>query len=109
MNEEQYELLKKTYTLASENNRMLHAQRRNAFIGGLIKIAIYAALVIVPLWYMLPYLQQAIGMLNTAQERMSEVQGAMNKIQGASNQVGGQFQDMSKFLEDFQKSMPSVR
>ncbi len=107
MNEEQFELLKKTYALASENNRILHAQRRNAFIGSIIKIAIYAAIVILPLWYMLPYLQQAMGMLNTAQQRMNEVQGAMNKIQGATNQVGGQFQDMNKFIEELQKSIPA--
>ncbi len=109
MNEEQFELLKKTYALASENNRILHAQRRNAFVGGIIKIAIYAAIVILPLWYMLPYLQQAIGMLNTAQQKMNEVQGAMNKIQGATNQVGGQFQDVNKFLQDFQKNLPKTQ
>ncbi|MFM2414888.1 MAG: hypothetical protein RI911_581 [Candidatus Parcubacteria bacterium] len=109
MNEEQYELLKKTYTLASENNRMLHASRRNAFVGSIIKIGIYAALVIVPLWYVMPYLQATMSALNTAQQKMQEVQGAVNKIQGATNSVGNQFQEVNKMIGDFQKVIPGTR
>jgi hypothetical protein len=109
MNEEQFELLKKTYSLASENNRMLHANRRNAFIGSIIKIGIYAAIVILPLWYMLPYLQATMNALNAAQQKMQEVQGAVGKIQGVTNQVGGQFQDINNFIGEIQKNIPGTK
>ncbi|MFZ2593400.1 MAG: hypothetical protein WAX38_01350 [Minisyncoccia bacterium] len=104
MNEEQYELLKRTFALASENNRMLHAQRRNAFLGGLIKIVIYAAFIILPLYYLLPMLQTAMTQLN-------KVQGALNQVQGATKQVSDQFggvNDVMNQLQQLQNKLPKT-
>jgi hypothetical protein len=74
------DLLKETYKLTRENNRMIHAMRRNAFIGGIIKIVIYAALIGVPIWllvtYVYPILNTAVGTLNQVQGQVQQVQGA---------------------------------
>jgi hypothetical protein len=104
MNEEQYELLKRTFSLASENNRMLHAQRRNAFIGGLIKIITWAAFIILPLYYLLPMLQSAMTQLN-------KVQTTLNQAQDATKKVGNQFSglnDVMNQLQDIGKKIPKV-
>ena len=86
------QMLQETYRLAKENNKMLHAMRRNAFWGGLVKFIIYAALLIAPLWlyanYLAPIMDQ---MLKT----MNELQGTGAKAQA---QFGG-FQDVLKQLQ----------
>lgn len=105
MNEEQYELLKRTFALVSENNRMLHAQRRNAFIGSVIKMVLWAAFIILPLYYLLP-------MLNNAMTQLNKVQGALNQVQGATQQVSTQFggiNDVINQLQDLQGKLPNVQ
>jgi hypothetical protein len=91
------DLLKETYKLARENNRMIHAMRRNAFIGGIIKIVIYVALIGVPIWllftYVYPILNTAIGALNEVQGQVEQVQGAgsagFNNLMGQIKNIPG--------------------
>jgi septal ring factor EnvC (AmiA/AmiB activator) len=109
MNEEQYELLKKTYALASETNRILHAQRRNAFIGSIVKMAIYMAMIILPFYYLMPYLKTAMDTANSASQKIQEVQGTINKIQGATSQVSGQLQDFNKMINNVQQVIPGAK
>lgn len=94
------ELLKRTYELARENNRMLHAMRRNAFIGGLIKMAIYGALIIVPLWYftttVLPLLNSAVGAMNNVQGKAVEFGAGVEGVQGTLNQLKGLLPTLSQ-------------
>jgi len=72
--------LQEIYRLAKDNNRMLHAMRRNAFIGGIIKILVYVVLFIgLPLWLYVTYLAPTLeNLLNT----MNQIQGT-----GASAQL----------------------
>jgi len=95
--------MQEMYRMTRENNRMLHSMRRNAFLGGIIKIIVYGALVLVPLWfyyqYFAPVLEQ---MLHT-----------MQQIQGTSTQAQtqfGQFQDMwQKFEQQFKAPSTSAK
>lgn len=87
--------MQEMYRMTRENNRMLHSMRRNAFLGGIIKILVYGALVLVPLWFYYQYFGPVLEqMLHT-----------MQQIQGTSTQAQsqfGQFQDMwQKFEQQF--------
>ena len=49
--------LQEIYRLTKENNQMLHAMRRNAFLGGLFKFIFYAVVFIaLPAWVYITYL-----------------------------------------------------
>ena len=78
--------------LTKENNRMLHAMRRNSFIGGIVKTLVWLAFILVPLWlymeYVMPMLQ---SMLDT-----------YSKIQGTSAQAQAQLGQMSGYMQQFQ-------
>ncbi len=82
--------------LVRENNRMLHAMRRNAFLGGLLKTIMWIALVIVPLWFYMQYLAPVMqGMLKT-----------MNQIQGTSAGAQAQFGGFGDALKKFESQFP---
>lgn len=53
--------LEEIYKLEKENNRMLHAMRRQAFLGAIFRIFMYALALGVPIWlfftYMMPVLE----------------------------------------------------
>ena len=87
------------YRLVKENNRMLHAMRRNAFWGGLIKFIIYAALLLAPIWL---YLQYLAPVVNEALKTMQQIQGT-----GAKAQT--QFGDFSTMLKEFQSKLQSTK
>ena len=42
--------------LTKENNKMLHAMCRSAFFGGIFKLLMWAAFIIVLLWLYMQYL-----------------------------------------------------
>jgi len=87
--------LEEVYRLTKDNNRMLHAMRRNAFIGGLIKILLYVLfLVVVPYWVYTTYLAP---MLESTME-------AVNQIQGTGAQVQTQFSGLQEMLNKFDLS-----
>lgn len=73
------ELLQRIYELERDNNRMLHAMRRNSFIGGIFRVLMWIAALGIPIWlymqYLAPVLNQAIDTMNKAQESMEKVQG----------------------------------
>ncbi|MBI2612448.1 hypothetical protein HYW59_01380 [Candidatus Kaiserbacteria bacterium] len=79
--------------LTQENNRMLHAMRRNAFWGGVIKFVLYAlVLVIAPLWLYATYLAPMV-------EQLSET---YQQIQGTGAKAQAQFSDFQNLLKQFQ-------
>ena len=81
--------------LAKENNKMLHAMRRNAFIGGLIKILLYVLfLVVVPYWVYTTYLAPVL----------ESTMEAVNQIQGTGAQVQTQFSGLQEMLNKFDLS-----
>ena len=93
------EMLRETYRLVQDNNRMLRGMRRSAFWGGLIRIVFYAALLLVPVWfyftYMAPIVEQT---LNT-----------MNQIQGSGARAQTEFGNLQDLLKQLQAYMPSTQ
>lgn len=95
------DLLQETYKIARDNNRMLHAMRRNAFLGGVLKIVIYSAFVIIPLWFFAKYVSP---ILNSAVSTLNQVQGGIDSTTNAGAQVGAQFSG----LLDQLKNIPGI-
>lgn len=98
MTPEQDRLLRQTYEMALENNRMLHATRRNAFLGSIIKGVFYLLIVvIIPLWayqtYLAPILQsaqQTLGEVQSANEKaQAGIGGAQNALEGIKSSLSG--------------------
>lgn len=75
--------------LTKENNRMLHAQRRGAFFGGIFRVVTWVAFIIIPLYLYLQYVAPMMqGMLETYQQ-----------LQGTSASAQAQFGQMNQYLE----------
>jgi hypothetical protein len=77
---------------------MIHAMRRNAFLGTVVKLVLYALIfVAAPLWlytsYLAPMLDQ---LLNTYQQ-----------IQGTGAQAQAQLSDLQGFFEQFKNGFSS--
>ena len=89
-------MLRETYRLSKENNQMLHAMRRNAFWGGIIKFIIYAAFVIVPLWFYMQYLAPV----------MNEALSAMQQMQGTGAKAQAQLSDFQNMIKELQSKIP---
>lgn len=86
------QMLRETYRLTLENNRMLHRMRRNAFWGGIIRFIVYAALLAAPIWFYLSYLAPVVDkMFNTAQQ-----------LQGSGAQATAQFSQMQEAWKQFE-------
>ena len=90
--------LEETYRLAKENNAMLHAMRRNAFWGGILKIIIYAAFILVPLWF---YMQYLAPVMNQALE-------AMQKVEGTGANAQAQISSLQNIIKDLQSKVPGL-
>ncbi len=78
--------------LTKDNNRILHAARRSAWLGGIFKLIVWTAFIIVPFWlyvqYLAPVMQQ---MLKTYEQ-----------VQGTSAQAHAQIQGLQEALQKFQ-------
>ena len=91
--------LEQVLKLAKENNRMLHAMRRNAFLGGLFKLLMWAAFIIIPLWLYMQYLAPVVqSMIDT-----------MNQVQGTGAKAQAQFSDLSNALKKFQEQFGGAK
>lgn len=91
------------YKLVKDNNRMLKAMRRDAFIGGLLKLLFWVVvLIIIPYlsWlFIQPYLEAATGAyqqvqgsvdtINSAAKDIEEVKNSFPNIGDLFNQFGG--------------------
>ena len=86
------QLLRETYRLARENNEMLHRMRRTAFVWGILRIIIYAALLIAPIWFYVTYLN------GTVQNLIS----TYAKVEGVNVQAQSQLQTLENSWQEFQ-------
>ncbi len=77
--------LEQLLRLAKDNNRMLRAMRRDAFIGGVIKLIVWAALIIIPFWLYLNYLAPVLQSATSALQQVQQMQGVAT---GAQAQLG---------------------
>ncbi len=87
------DMLEETYRLARDNNRMLHAMRRNAFLSGLVRVVFWAAIIAATVWsymqFVNPILQsvaqttsqlQSVG--GSAGIQISHLQETLNSLKG---------------------------
>lgn len=78
--------------LSRENNKMLHAARRSAFLGGIFKLIMWVVLFIIPLYLYMQYVAPMMAnMLETYEQ-----------IQGTSASAQAQFGKMNEYLQQFQ-------
>jgi len=98
------QLLQETFKLARDNNRMLHAMRRNAFFGGIIKLIVYALFIGVPLWFFATYMYP---ILDSAMSTLNQVQGQIQQVQGAGSQINAQFGDLNALMDQL-KNIPGM-
>ncbi|HEY4519658.1 MAG TPA: hypothetical protein VJH33_01310 [Candidatus Paceibacterota bacterium] len=80
------------YKVVRDNNRMLHAMRRNAFLGTIVKFLLYTGLLVVlPFWLYSTYLAPILG----------EVLGTLGQVQGVGANAQNQIGELQKLLQQF--------
>ena len=86
--------------LTRENNRMLHAMRRNAFLGGILRLLIWVLLVVVPFWL---YMQYVAPVLESTMTAMQQIQGGSAAVQTQFEGIEGVFEKLrAQFPQYFQ-------
>lgn len=97
------------YKLAKDNNRMLHAMRRDAFIQGFFKFVIYAAMIAISVWlyiyYIGPLLMSLLKSLQTVANTGAEVQQKAGDIQQTAQQ---QLSSVSNLLNSVQSQLKNL-
>jgi hypothetical protein len=73
------------FKMVKDNNHMLHTMRRHALIGGLLKFALWSALIIAPIWFYMTYLnanvQKMVTMYNQLQVTGADAQAQLQAFQ----------------------------
>ncbi len=81
--------------LTKENNKMLHTMRRNAFLGGVLKFAMWVALLVIPLWlymqYLAPVMESMLDTINQIQGTRTSAQTQLTGLNDALQQLREQF------------------
>jgi hypothetical protein len=75
--------------LTKDNNRVLHSMRRSQWLGGIFKLLMWVAFIIIPLWL---YMQYVAPM-------MMDVLETYQQLQGTSANAQVQFSQMNAYLE----------
>ena len=81
------------YALAKENNKMLRSMQRRAFFGGIMKLLFWAAMIGIPIWLYITYLQPVI----------TDLTSAVDQMQAAGSQMGVQLEGLSAPFEALKK------
>jgi hypothetical protein len=97
--ESESELVRRTYELAQDNNRMLHAMRRNAFFGGLFRLVLWIVAVGVPLYLYFVYFQPVV-------EQLMQSIGAMKAAGASAGAQAGQFSAQLSNLQELLQKLP---
>ena len=85
--------------LTKENNHMLRSMRRNAWVGGIFKLVMWAAFILVPLWLYMQYLAPVVtGMMETVNQ--------VQQMQGTGAKAQAQFTDMQNAFKKLQTQFP---
>ena len=91
------QMLQEILRLSRENNKMLHSLRRNAFLGGVLKIIIYAVLFLAPIWFYATYISGTVD----------KFVAAVNKAQGTAQSAQTQFSSFEDAMKNIQSHLPS--
>lgn len=78
------EMLRQTYELARENNKMLRKMRRNAFFGWIIKLLVWAVILGVPVYLYFTVLQPVFS---DVQQTYQGIQESTQQVQDVGTQV----------------------
>lgn len=82
---------------------MLHAMRRNSFLGGIFRFILWAAAIGIPIWfylqYLAPILTQAMGTLN-------QMQGQVQSARDAGAQLSVPFSQFSDMVDKLKSYLP---
>jgi hypothetical protein len=100
MTPEERKMLQETYALVRDSNKMLHASRRNAFLGGMLKIAMYAAFIIIPGYY---FMTSVLPSINKALEKVNSVNQSMNQVGQSGVDLQNKVQPFVDKMNDFKK------
>jgi uncharacterized oligopeptide transporter (OPT) family protein len=90
------DLLRETYRLTLENNRLLHKMRRSAFWSRWISFIVYGALLVAPIWFYMQYLSPVVDqMYKTVQQ-----------VQGTGAQAQAQLTGLQQAWQQFESKLP---
>ena len=78
--------------LTKENNKMLHAMRRSAWLGGIFKLLMWAAFIILPFWLYMQYLAPV----------MQQMLKTYEQVQGTSAAAHAQITGLQEAFQKFQ-------
>lgn len=90
-------MMEEIFKMTKDNNKMLHGMRRRAFIGGFIKILLYLALLLTPIWFYMTYLNDSVQSLMKSVEQM----------QGTGSSAMQSLSEFQNTLKDLQAKIPS--
>jgi hypothetical protein len=75
------EMLTDIFKMVKENNQILHAMRRRALLGGVLKFIIWTILLIAPIWFYMTYLNATVqNMLHTVDQMRSTGASAQTQL-----------------------------
>ncbi len=78
------EMMQQMFEMTRDNNRMLHAMRRNAFFGGLMRLAFWVVLIGGPIVFYYAYAQPYVDQILSA---YSGIKGDVQSIKDVTNQI----------------------
>jgi len=91
--------LGEVYKLAKENNRMLHAMRRDAFVGGILKFVWWIALfIIIPYVIYTMYLKPYLENIQAAYQQLNDSAGTLSGAAKDVENLKNQFPDFGSFF-----------
>ena len=101
MDQDIQDLRKKNLELNKENNKLLKKMRRNAFLGGLLKLVWIAVLIGVPVYVYFNFLEPVLGQILDSLQTVQEVGSKIEVLEGQIQEKlrGGMFTDFLNFFK----------
>lgn len=94
--------LEEVYKLARENNKMLHAMRRDAFVGGIVKFVWWIALfIVIPYVLYVLYLQPYLENIQAAYQNISDSASTLSGAAKDVEELKSQFPNFGDFFKQF--------
>ena len=94
--------LEDIYKLAKDNNRMLRAIRRDAFVGGILKFVFWIAIFfILPYILYVVYLQPYLETIQSTYENLNQSAGTLSSAAKDVEELKNQFPNFADLLKQF--------
>ena len=100
----QYDILREIKHLSEENNQMLHAMQRRAFVNSVFKFFMYVVFLGAPIWIYMTYMRVPVNnMLTFFEQTQSQTQGTKGQIvQHAPSSIGDMMRQLQSSIQGFQ-------